>query len=791
MPFNPISPFKGVRCEGRRVGLFSMLLALVLFPQHLLGDDVFLKNGLRLSGTAFRIGGMNNATNKSNNSGPVPSSAFWQIDDGVRRYFVHRTGVLKNEESADLGTIVSFKMKQERVGRGAGFSSVGSFGNVGQFDEFGRRTVTLNTQKGLVPVIQALTEIRPDRCTLVSLNYSWEYQLDTRSIPPDVLTSMIEKCSDRSDPAERKAAVQFYIQAELYEQAQEELRQILEQFPDLKTWGEESQRRLEELIARRAIGEIERRQQAGQHQLAMFFAQKFPPGMVSAEVAQRVEDVLEGYQQALKDRDRVIVLLDLLQAELPAEQAQRLTSLRATLQEELQYELMGRLEPFLRAADDETLPADQKLALAYSGWLLGNDQAVVHLDEAIRLWDVRFQVLEYLRTDRNPLRDEEILKTLNGAESLNVPRLATLIRHLPLPFEPAVTQPGIITEVEVPEEGNLPAAKYSMLLPPEYSPAHRFPVLVVMRSERSSCESSIRLWAGDEQRPGWTQRKGYIVIAPHYCADDATEHRPGTVDHQKVLRSIDHLRKRYRVDSDRLFLTGHGMGADASFDLAMSNPGVFAGIIPINGLGGPIANAYRRNGPGDAWYIISGERDRNLRDGNAWFLNDMMRLGYNVLCCEYQSRGFESYAEEQERLFDWMNLQRRAPLQKIAEFEAGAVRRADHRYYWVEAGGISEQSFPPFEWDTPKPRAPAFRTFKGRVTAGSPDVGCRIVLTHPGAATTLWLNPEFFNFDYRCEVSVNSKSVFRDYVKPSLEAMLTDLRRRGDRERLYWARLDL
>jgi hypothetical protein len=37
---------------------------------------------------------------------------------------------------------------------------------------------------------------------------------------------------------------------------------------------------------------------------------------------------------------------------------------------------------------------------------------------------------------------------------------------------------------------------------------------------------------------------------------------------------------------------------------------------------------------------------------------------------------------------------------------------------------------------------------------------------------------------------VNLKYVLNDYVKPSIKALLSDVRQRGDREWLYWARLD-
>ena len=78
------------------------------------------------------------------------------------------------------------------------------------------------------------------------------------------------------------------------------------------------------------------------------------------------------------------------------DQADRLRSMRATLTTELRFETISRLNPFLRSQLDDTLTAEQKLALAYSGWVLGEANATLDLKEAILLWEARFLVLEFL-----------------------------------------------------------------------------------------------------------------------------------------------------------------------------------------------------------------------------------------------------------------------------------------------------------------------------------------------------------------------------------------------------------
>jgi tetratricopeptide (TPR) repeat protein/pimeloyl-ACP methyl ester carboxylesterase len=740
-------------------------------------DDLELRNGAILTGTARRIATM--TTNVSGSSKPT-DAPIWMVDDGVRRFFTHRRNVARYTESGAGGANVSFKMKHERGGRTAGFSNVGGFVSVQPFDEYGRRTVRLPTQKGMVDIIQGVGLIRPDFAVIESLTHVWEYTVDTRTLPRDVIQSLIRRTSNQDDPAERKAAVLFYLQAQMYEEAREELALLAQRFPDLTDWCQEYERRVGEFIALRAMNELERRQAAGQHLLAMQFAQKFPEEYVSAEVWQRSQEIVQQYQQAIVDRDRILLLLDTLQADLPEPQFTRLSAMRALLREELYYESLSRLEPFLRTAEDESLTPQEKLALAYSGWLLGSSGAIVNLDEAIRLWDARFLVLDFLRLQDDPYREEEILQELDAIEGISLERLTQMVRTLPLPFEPPAMSPGTPTVIEMTQNGEEPPRRYTILLPPEYHPSRSYPLLVVLKGEQFSFENAVKWWGGDAANPGWAQRRGYIVLAPHYCAEDASGFDPANPLRDTVLESIQHARKRFQIDSDRIFLTGHGMGGDACFDLGMSHPDLFAGIIPIGGICPQHCRQMRENGPSMSWYVVFGEKDRGLMEKNAYILNAMMKSGQDVICCEYKGRGFESYHEEQERIFGWMQMLRRPSLKEVGDWSIQTSRRSPSRYYWLQARQMNDRA--------EEPVRPI--RFEAQAREGG-DSGGTIRVSHPGRATTLWLSPELVNFDKKYDVHVNHKMVSRQFFQPSIGALLSDLRERGDRQRLYWARVDL
>ena len=39
--------------------------------------------------------------------------------------------------------------------------------------------------------------------------------------------------------------------------------------------------------------------------------------------------------------------------------------------------------------------------------------------------------------------------------------------------------------------------------------------------------------------------------------------------------------RRFSIDSDRVFLSGHSIGGDAAWDIGLAHPDLWAGVIPI------------------------------------------------------------------------------------------------------------------------------------------------------------------------------------------------------------------
>jgi pimeloyl-ACP methyl ester carboxylesterase len=777
------------RTLPRRVGAI-LLLGLATFGWIAAeAGQIRLNNGTIIRGTPVDMPGLSLGTARENNAGPVPQTPIYMVDDGMRRYFVSRRQVPRDPDAIiiaeELSSVVTYTLPPPILQRQTHTpASVGEFAEVSPFDVHGRRYVTLRTRHGTEEILQSIVEIRPDFVQIKSTSHDWTYGVSTSTIPSDTLREIIAGTIDENDPDERMALVSFFIQAEMYPEARRELDAISEEFSELRSQAFEAMELLTEANAERGLNEIRRRREAGQHSLAYYVGSQYPQDGVPPDLYRQARDIVAEYDTAVEQKADVERLLDELQARVSPEYADRLPPMRDVVREELYFENIARLEPFLRIAEDESLPVDDRLALAYSGWLLGAANAVTSMPAAISVWDARFLAIEYLRQHDNPIRREAILEELRQLEEFDHSLLVTMIPQLPLAIESPPLPPGMPTPIEVVDMRQEPIAQYTAMVPTEYSTQHSYPLLVVLRAEGRTTEQMVSFWGGTAEQPGYAQRFGYIVIAPEYASAEEGEYAYGPAAHQAVVESIQDARKRFRIDSNRVFLVGHGMGGTACFDMGLSHPDLFAGVVPINGFCEKICRPYYENAPSLAWYVVNGERYLGGIERNADVINDMLRGGQDLIYCEYKERGFESYAEELPRIFEWMSRFRRDPWQR--EVEVNIVRSTDNHFYWTRFGGFPTDRFPAIDWSAERPTMPR----RGEVSARIVPEGNSVHVEHPGRSTTIWLSPDLIDFTRPVKINANHDQIFNGLLEPSMEATLEDLRIRGDREMLFHVRVD-
>jgi hypothetical protein len=355
-------------------------------------EIVTLKNGMQFEGSLGRIASLGeDPLNPRGGGGQVKSKQIVLIDDDLRRTFfstIQTQAVVPKQTSLER---IRIDQRVAKANRRIG--AVGPILQVTPFDEWGRRVLSMNTPQGPMDVIQGITEVTPIYTKVEGLQarnaIMWDMRVATSSIPRETLSKVLLHAVNPQDADDRLRVVRLYIQAERYNDARQELEGVIRAFPALADLKKQVQS-LEQLSARRLIDEIKLRKEVGQHALAYNMLERFPSQGVAGELLVQVRDMLDEYKQLRKQGEDTLRLLTGHFAALS--QAQTKTNVGPLLDEikaELNINTLSRLADYLRFANDEKMPAEQKVALAISGWLLGNGAGTENLAVAASLVQVR------------------------------------------------------------------------------------------------------------------------------------------------------------------------------------------------------------------------------------------------------------------------------------------------------------------------------------------------------------------------------------------------------------------
>ena len=284
-------------------------------------------------------------------------------------------------------------------------------------------------------------------------------------------------------------------------------------------------------------------------------------------------------------------------------------------------------------------------------------------------------------------------------------------------------------ELEMPGLPQEPAVPYLVQLPPEYNPYRRYPAIVTLTAPARRPSMQDRLVGGRVERRGFRDgqatRYGYIVVAPEWTVEHQTEYDYSAREHAAVLDCLRDACRRFAIDTDRVFLSGHSMGGDAAWDIGLAHPDLWAGVIPIVAQSDRYCARYWENAKLRALLLRQRRAGRRPASANnARDLDRYLKRGYNTTVVEYLGRGHEHFSDEILRLFDWMGRFHRDFFPR--EFACVTMRPWDNFFWWVELSGLPPKAMvDPADW--PPPRGSQPMQVSGKITA---DNG---LIVHAGA----------------------------------------------------------
>lgn len=119
---------------------------------------------------------------------------------------------------------------------------------------------------------------------------------------------------------------------------------------------------------------------------------------------------------------------------------------------------------------------------------------------------------------------------------------------------------------------NLGTRTYFLRLPPNYTPAHAWPILLALRGQSLPTVSAAQQVRSDWS--GWADSRGFIVLAP---VGNSTQGGWGANgDIEEIGAALDDAFASYNVEQSRVYLWGYSAGAHYGHGLALDNTGYFA-----------------------------------------------------------------------------------------------------------------------------------------------------------------------------------------------------------------------
>ncbi|MFH5806107.1 hypothetical protein [Alienimonas sp. DA493] len=725
------------------------------------------------------------------------------IDTLTRRTFVGIKNIAETDPSEDLRSgRVEFVLDDSEPEPVQELLTIGGVKNVTPFSDHGRRTVTLATPNGDMDVVQFVRGISAEGLDLASTTHLWRSGLDVSSVPPERLAAMIATDIDVKNPDDRLAVVRFYTEAGLLDRAATELDAVRRDFPELSRAADEAAEGLRGAVGASLLGDLLIRRAAGQHNLVRRALAVFPNEQVPPAVARRVDDLRAEYEETDRRIAVARVRFDMLHGELSPEDLERFQPYRSEIAESINPDTIERLDPFLQFAADDGLPAADRLALAYSGWAAGPGGADTDPGRAAGLWEARRLLREALAAT-DGLRVEALRERLGTLEEVDVLGVRSIVSRLRPWAETAMPSPhpgGLIGPFETTCDDGFGASglpggppSYTVVLPPGYHPDRLYPTLLVLGPYATGSGGGAAFWGAKETGgavvAGPATTRGMVVLS--LDLEPTTGRPPGSRgghpygdDQLRAVEAVlEDARRRFALDPDRCYLTGHWNGADAAIDVGLARPDLFAAVAVVGGRVKKFGAALEENAAACPLYVVGGQLDPTgpvRRGDDAERLRDLMKKGYDVTYVEYFGRGRELYAEEVPRMLDWFARHTRTPFPR--EFEAEVLRPSAARKWWVEAGRLPSSVLTAGR--TPGP---------GRVSTVSIEAESRdgnLVFVRCGAKpVTVWLSPELIDYGAEADVRVNGRRAHRGFLNPEIGPLIDDLRDRGDRTMTFTTKL--
>jgi predicted esterase len=209
---------------------------------------------------------------------------------------------------------------------------------------------------------------------------------------------------------------------------------------------------------------------------------------------------------------------------------------------------------------------------------------------------------------------------------------------------------------------------YQLFVPSSYDDSKPHPLIIALHGMGGD-ENSYFAGYGNGAFKVEAEQRGYIVACPKGRSPASMYLNDAERDVMDVLGEVMRV---YKIDPDRVYMTGHSMGGFGSWSIAMNHPGVFAAIAPV--AGGSYAPAGMSKITHIPQIVIHGDNDRTVAVARSREMVAMgKKLGAQMKYIEVPGGSHSDVVVPTFKdVFDWFDAHRRRPAEAKA---AGAASK--------------------------------------------------------------------------------------------------------------------
>jgi predicted peptidase len=222
---------------------------------------------------------------------------------------------------------------------------------------------------------------------------------------------------------------------------------------------------------------------------------------------------------------------------------------------------------------------------------------------------------------------------------------------LPPPSHAAEPQTGFLDRVHKDADGK--EAKYILFVPHDYKGDKPYPIILFLHGSGETGTDGVKpsqVGLG----PAIKKDEGRFPCFAIFPQSQKRTWKAGSDDANRALAILGEVEKQYKIDPQRIYLTGLSMGGYGTWSLAVAHPDRWAAIVPVCGGGDPKQADRIKDIPcwcfhGDADTAVKVEKSRAM-------IGALWAAGGHPNYTEYPGVGHNSWdrAYDTRDLLDWL-----------------------------------------------------------------------------------------------------------------------------------------